>query len=487
MSEIKNQKEVFEALSIIAKNNLLTMAELKNMLEVAIFKSFHSKFDADAELELTMDEVEGKFELINKSKIVVADEEFVVENRPFEIPLSEAKKINKSVELYDQVAEVVDFAAYSKQVANSIRAMLTQSVKERKKEAIWEKHQSLKGEMINVTVRTITPLGVAFEMEDGTSAYMPTKLRNMKISLKIGARVTVYVEDVLRESKDSQVVVSNGSKILVKRVLENEVPEIAQGIIEIVNISRIPGERSKVAVRSTNPQVDPVGAIIGSEGSRINSIVEKLEGEKLDVIVYSDDINTYIANAFAPARIISVQDKLWAEGEFAGQPIPGHRIAIAPDKHQTLAIGKFGSNARLVVELVNSRIDVLSLSEANAKGMNIVWNGNITPEEVEKLEAGERLMKSKGNFPRAPRTERTSSNYTSATSANSVNSNSFDADIASFNVTMEDVKEEQKGFEVDDILFSEEELRAMEASFELDDELPTMPESDDFDSQDDEE
>ncbi len=136
MLEIKNRKEIFEALKAIAKQNLLTMPELKDILEKAIFKSFHSKFDPDAELELVIDENSEKFELVNKSKLIVEDVEYLAENRPFEISLSEAKKISGSVQAYDTIAEVVDFATYSKMIANSIKAMLTQSVKERKKEAV---------------------------------------------------------------------------------------------------------------------------------------------------------------------------------------------------------------------------------------------------------------------------------------------------------------------------------------------------------------
>lgn len=475
MSEIKNKSEIFEALKAIAKNNLLTINELKEILERAIFTSFHKKFDPDAELELVIDETSEQFELINNSKVVVSDEEFVPENRPFEIPLSEAKKIDASVELYDQVAEVVDFASYSKAIAGSIRAMLTQSVKERRKEAVWEKHQSLKGEMIDVTVSSITPTGVVFTLADGTTAYMPTKLINTKITLNIGQRTKVYVEDVLKESKDSQIIVSNGSKVLVKRTLEAEVPEIAQGLVEIVSISRIPGERSKVVVKSSNENIDAVGAVIGAEGSRINAIVEKLDGEKLDVIAYSDEVSKYIANAFAPARIIAVIDKKYEDGPLAGEIIPGHRIVIAPDKHQTLAIGKSGSNARLVVELVNSRIDVLSYSAAKEKGLEFEWNGNISPEEVAKLDQGEKLKTSRGSFVPRPRGERPSMGL-----SNSIASNSFDADIASFNVEIEDeVATQQKGFEIDDTMFTEEQLMAMQADFELDDDIEaaTAPES----------
>ena len=163
--------------------------------------------------------------------------------------------------------------------------MLTQSTREQKKKAVYAKHKSLKGEMIDVTVSTIAPNYSTFELSDKTIAFMPAALRNPKIVLAVGQKTQVYVEDVLEESRDAQIIVSNGSKEVVKRIMEFEVPEIQDGTIEIVSIARIPGVRSKVSVRSTNEAVDPVGSIVGAQGSRINAIVEKLQGEKIDVVV----------------------------------------------------------------------------------------------------------------------------------------------------------------------------------------------------------
>lgn len=277
--------QLFEAIAQIAKQNLLTEAETKELFENAVKKAFHTKYDPNADLELTIDPLSGKVTLINKSKYVVEDEDYTEEYRAIEIPLAEAIKIKADAQVGDEVAEEVEISVLSKPIIQSIRQMLTQSVREKKKQAIFAKHKSLVGEMITVTVATMAPAYSIFTLEDGTTAFMPAKLRNPNIKLSVGQKTQVLVEEVLEDSKDAQIVVSNGSKEVVKRVLEFEVPEVQDGTVEIVNISRQPGFRSKVAVRATNPSIDPVGAIIGAQGSRINAIVEKLQGEKIDVIL----------------------------------------------------------------------------------------------------------------------------------------------------------------------------------------------------------
>lgn len=472
MSEIRIQ-ELFEALNQVAKQNLLTKEETKEIIEQAVFKSFHSKFDPDADLELIIDEDKNIFQLVNKSTLVVSDTEFQDAYAAIEIPLSLAKKLKKDVQEGDVIANEIDFATYAKQFSQQIRQMITQSVREKRKLVVFEKHQALKGEMIEVTVTQVTDSYVIFALDDGTTAFMPAKLRNMLIPLSIGQRVKVYVEDVLRESKDAQIVVSNGSPILLRRVFELEVPEIADGSIEIVNISRIAGERAKVAVKSNKEGVDPIGSIIGASGARINAIVNKLNGEKIDVILYSPDINTFIANALAPSKIISVIDKLDENNE----PIKGYKIAIAPNKHHTLAIGRGGSNARLAVELVNSRIDIISHDDAQKQGIEIIWNGNINQSELAQIEAGQ-----KPTFNRPGGANR-SNGRNANNNINNISTSIFDDDITSFNEEIEFTKDQDTAFEIDDEVFSAEELKAMQSSFEFDDELLNSLD-DEFDSAD---
>ena len=432
----------------IAEQNLLTKDETKEIIKNAIFKIFHSKFDPDAELELTMDEEKGIFKFLNKTKLVIADEEYNPEYNAIEVSLSEAQETEPNIKEGDSFSAKVDFFA-DKRVASQVRQLITQAVREKKKEAVFTKHKSLKGEIVSATVTSSTKSYVILELEDGTTAFMPSNLRNLNIPLNIGEKTKVYVEDVLKESKDSQIVVSNGSPTIVRKVLESEVPEIFEGIVEIINISRMAGTRSKVLVKSNNENADAVGAIIGAGGSRIKAIVEKLEGEKLDIIPFSEDTNLQIAYALSPAKVVSVNDKFDEHGNI----IENQKIIITPNKHQTLAIGKKGSNARLAVELIKHRLDIISVDQAQQKNIEILYNGTIkNSEELALVEDGEKIQRPM----RRP-------NQTKSVSF----IGDFDTDITSFVEKMEGDSSDgfQDIFEVKDDLFTEDELRKMEKNF----------------------
>lgn len=387
MSEVKNEfnkKEFFSAIEEVAKENLLDPKDIYGIIEDAVIKSFHSKFDPDADLDFTIDPVKEEFVLINKTKMVSDLDEVEEQYRAIEITLKDAKEIDPKAKVGSFVSEVVDFSAYSRTVAGQVRQLLTQQVRELKKAAIYSKHKSLKGEMIEVTVTTNNERFAILLLDDGTTAFMPTTFKNPKIILKPGSRVQVYVEDVLEDSKDAQIIVSNGSPRVVRRILEAEVPEIAEGIVEIIALSRLPGDRTKVAVQSLSPEVDAAGAIIGAGGSRIKGIIEKLEGERLDIINYSTDLNEFVASAISPAKVIAVLDKKDA----AGKPMEGYKVIITPNRHQTLAIGRKGSNVRLTAELTKTRIDIMSIDDAKEKGIEFEWNGNVTPEMLPGIEEG---------------------------------------------------------------------------------------------------
>ncbi|MCK5945844.1 MAG: transcription termination factor NusA [Mycoplasmataceae bacterium] len=464
MSEEFKIEDFFSAIKQVAEQNLLEEKEIYSIITESIEKSFQSKFDPDAELEIIIDPVKLKFEVINKGKFVV-DEEVPEEYRAIEINIKDAKKLDDKVKVGGTVAETVNFNAYSRAVAQQIRQLITQTVREMKKKAIYIKHKSLKDEMVSATVTSLGPNFAVLVLEDGTMAFMPPKLKNPNIKLRVGERVKVYVEDVLEESKDAQIIVSNGSKHVVKRLLEVEVPEVAEGIIEVVSISRLPGERTKVAVKSIDENVDATGAIIGARGSRITSIVEKLQGEKIDIIQYSDDKNTFIVNALSPAKVVSISDKLDEEGKV----IEGHKVIITPNRHQTLAIGKRGSNARLAVELTNSRIDILSIDDAKERGIAILWNGNVKEEQLSDIEEGVRQQ-------RAPRgngrgnTERTGFNTgaSSYDATDDINSFNESIEFSSFESTPESFSDSDYNLGEE---FSDEDLQKMQADFEFDGEI----------------
>ena len=269
-----NEEQFFKAIDQISSQNLLEVEEIIDIIRESVLKSFHSKFDPDADLELILDKDKHIIKLINKTKYVI-DGEVDPAYRSIEIPLKEAKKINPEAKDGDLIAEEVDFSTYSKNIASQIRQLITQSVREKNKKAVYIKHKSLKGEMVSATVISSSPTHAILQLDDGTSAFMPSKFKNPKIKLGIGERVNVYVEEVLEDAKDAQIIVSNGSKLIVKRLLEEEIPEIQDGTVEIVSISRLPGIRTKISVKTNNNDVDAIGSIIGAGGQRIKKHYSK--------------------------------------------------------------------------------------------------------------------------------------------------------------------------------------------------------------------
>ncbi len=445
-----NKEQLFLSMAEIAKNNELKESEVDEILKEAIVKSFHSKFDPDAELEVLIDKKNLDFKLINKSKLIVEEKDIEDEIRTVEINIDDAKKINKDAKIGDMISEEVSFEVYSRSIAQQVKQLLIQKIKEARKSIVYSKHKGLVGEMVDVKVIASTPTFAIFNLLDGTPAFMPGKFKNPNIELKIGAITQVYVEEVLEESKDAQIIVSNGSPIMVRRILENEVPEIMEGTVEIVAMSRIVGERTKIAVKSDNESVDPVGAIIGAGGERITRIVEKLFGEKIDVIRWNENQDKFIAEAMSPAKVVAVLNK---NGEDDGK-----KIVVVPNRHHTLAIGKRGVNARLVAELAKVRVDIMSIDQAKEAGIEYELNGNLTEEEIALIESGQKFIKK-------PRTDKQTFNR----NINNINIDDISTEIEDFNETSNE--ETFVPIEKEEPIFSDAELKAMESQFEIDDEL----------------
>ncbi|WP_161565524.1 transcription termination factor NusA [Mycoplasma sp. ATU-Cv-703] len=449
-----DQEQFFAAIDLISKNNLIEKDEIFTIIRETIIRTFHTRYDPDARLELNIDPEKNLFQLLNHSVLVVEDEDFDPRNQAIEIGLTEALKIDKNIKVGQEISLQVSF----QQFANQIKQLLTQTFRERKKQNIFDRHKDLVGQTVDATVVSISRKGDAvLSLSEGTNAYMPTSLRNLKIPLSIGERIKVFVEEVKREARESQIVVSNGSKEMVRQILQSEVPEIADGVVEIVALARIPGERSKVAVRSSDPNVDPVGAVIGPEGTRISAIVSKLEGEKIDIINYSSDIDKFVAHALEPAKIIAVQNKV----DQYGRNVPNTKIAITPQVHQTLAIGRQGANVRLAVELTKVNIDILSLEQAREQNISFVWNGTLSENDLHRVSRTGRLPSESFDYRR--------SNHRSPR----IDFTEIDDQIRSFqeDITEQSDEEEQpvRNFSADlETNFTDEELKKMEAEFDQD-------------------
>ncbi|WP_338867457.1 transcription termination factor NusA [[Mycoplasma] gypis] len=397
----------YSKLSDLSNLKGISSEDIKEMIKDSIIKIFQKNFDEDAEenLEFIFNEDNNEFRLINHAKLVIEDplpkkqgEEDNYE-ASIEIPLSEAREINPDAEIDDIVSQEVDFERFSGKTYTQMRSLFLQNIREYEKRKVFSKYSEMLGAIVKAKLEVKTPRAYLFVLEDGAEAYMPKNAANLR-NIPTGTILDVVISEVKEESKGAQVIVSSSEKILLEKALRDEIPELEQGLIEIVDIARQYGTRVKISVKTSDEYVDtidPVGTMIGQDGLRIQKIEAKLKGEKIEVLAWNPDIKKYIMNALTPARVIDVIEK-YTENENSKS-----FDVIVPDRQHTLAIGKKGINVVLAVELTNAKINVLSQTEAMEKGIELKWEGNITKEEIQKLDEGQKLRKSpKAKLPKKP-------------------------------------------------------------------------------------
>ncbi len=277
----------------------------------------------------------------------------VAKDEATEISLEDAHKINKSLQLGDQVdVEIVpkDFGRIAAQTAKQV---IIQKLREVERDLIFNEFNDRKGEIVSGIIQKADKNIVVMDL-GRLEGVMPTKEQVPTEHYHVNDKIKAYVMDVERGQKGApQVLVSRSHPDFVRKLLELEIPEIYEGVIEIKSVSRDAGNRSKVAVYSPDPNIDPVGSCVGQKGVRIQNVINELHGEKIDVIEWNQDPSIYIASALLPAKIMAVDIK--EEDKFAQ--------VIVPDDQLSLAIGKAGQNARLAAKLTGWKIDIKSESQ----------------------------------------------------------------------------------------------------------------------------
>ncbi len=280
-----------------------------------------------------------------------------------EVTLEEARRLRPNAELGDVIRYEVETKKFGRIAAQAAKQVIIQGIREAERGMIYEEFTSREHEVLSGVVHRIDPKNGNVYMKvasngDMTEAVMLAGERVKTEPISEGERMKVYVVEVRRSTKGPQIIVSRTHPGLVKRLFELEVPEIFDGTVEIKSIAREAGSRSKIAVASNDPQVDAIGACVGPKGSRVDSVVNELHGEKIDIVAYSDDIEKFVAAALAPAEVYSAT--LLEDGRSC-------RV-IVPDDQLSLAIGKEGKNARLAAKLTNCKIDIKPASQAMQSG-----------------------------------------------------------------------------------------------------------------------
>ena len=310
--------------------------------------------ECEDNVDIILEEDKKRIEM-NVNKTVVDE----VEDPSHEINLEAAKKISRRAKLGDVLPIPVETKKFGRIAAQAAKQVIIQGIREAERGIIYEEFTSKEHEILTGIVSHVEPRNGSVSIRiasnsEFTEAMLSPNERIKTENLTEGDRIKVYVVEVRNSTRGPQVLISRTHPGLVKRLFELEVPEIYDGTVEIKSIAREAGSRTKMAVWSADPDVDPIGACVGPKGGRVASIVNELNGEKIDIVKYSDDPEEYIAAALSPSEVVSVT--MLEDGKSC-------RV-IVPDSQLSLAIGKEGQNARLAAKLTGYKIDIKPESEA---------------------------------------------------------------------------------------------------------------------------
>lgn len=323
------------------------------------------KYGTYREIEASYNEGTGEVELF-EYKEVVPREKFIDEE--VEIPLDEAVKLDPDAQLDEQIGIKMDATDLGRIAAQTAKQIILQKVRDAEREIIFNEFESRKGEIASGIARRVERGAIVVDL-GRTEAFIPPREQIPGEVYKPGDRIQGFLSEVRQTTRGPQIIMSRSDERYLMKLFEVEVPEIYDGIVEIMAAAREPGARAKIAVRSKDSAVDPVGACVGMKGSRVQQIVQELRGEKIDIVPWNEDITRFAANALAPAEI----SRIFLDEENKELEI------VVPDNQLSLAIGKRGQNVRLAAKLTGWRIDILSESAASARTAEAIFNLMLIP------------------------------------------------------------------------------------------------------------
>ena len=333
----------------VSREKAVEQDVLIKALEEAVKAAARKKYGQDYDLEVTFNEELGEIEVFEFKEVVEN-----VTNEHVQISLDEAHRMDPESEFGDSLGIKMDTDKFGRIAAQSAKQVIMQRLKEAERDIVYDDFKDRQGEIINGIVQRFDRGSIIVNL-GRTEAELPPKEQVPKESYKQGDRIRAYILDVRQFSRGPQIVLSRTHPNFVSALFENEVPEIPEGIVQIMQVAREPGGRTKIAVASKDGDVDPVGACVGMKGRRVQAVVQEMRGEKIDIITWHPDAAKFICNALAPAEIIRVivdEDNRSME-------------VVVQDDQLSLAIGKRGQNVRLASRLTGWRLDVNSESNYN--------------------------------------------------------------------------------------------------------------------------
>lgn len=349
MATIENtatEEKLIDVLHSIAKDRNISFEMLLEALEAALLTAYKRHFGSESNAIVIVDRQTGAYRVFHRRTVV---EE--IQDPKIEVSVKEAGKPYQIGDFFDQEVTPKDFGRIAAQTAKQV---IVQRIREAERDTVYNKYVRKLNDLVTGTVQRYEQRNMFITLEGRDEAVMYLDEQVPGEAYRINDFIRAYVLDVKKSPKGPQVILSRAAEGLVQRLLELEVPEIADGTVEIMAIARDPGSRSKVAVKSNRPEVDPIGACLGPKSSRIANVTDNLRGEKVDIIRYDAVPTAFISNALAPAKVIGVE--LFEDD--------GVALVIVPDYQLSLAIGRDGQNVRLAARLTGWRLDIATESES---------------------------------------------------------------------------------------------------------------------------
>lgn len=366
-----DNKELILALEELEKEKGMNKEYLLEAIEMALVTAYKKNFDSLENVKVEMDRQTGATHLYAVKKAVAK-----VEEPEMEISLEDARKINPGCQEEEEVSIEIVPRDFGRIAAQTAKQVIIQKLREAEREIVYNEFDERRGEIVSGIIQKADSNIVVMDLGK-LEGIMPIKEQIPTETYKVNDKIKGYVLKVEKGAKGApQVIVSRSHPDFVRKLLEFEIPEIYEGVIEIKSVSRDPGYRSKVAVYSPDPNIDPVGSCVGQKGVRIQNVINELNGEKIDVIEWNEDPSIYIAASLLPAKILAVDIK--QEEKFAQ--------VIVPDDQLSLAIGKSGQNARLAARLTEWKIDIKSETQFRELLANAQNEENEEVEESEETE-----------------------------------------------------------------------------------------------------
>ena len=348
-----NQLELLQTAEAVAREKMIDPSLVVEAMEESLARAAKSRYGSEMDIRVSIDRKTGRA-TFTRVRTVVTEEE--MENYQAEMTVEQAKQYMENPEVGQQYIEEIPPVDMGRIAAQSAKQVILQKVREAERDRQYEEFQDRAGTIINGVVKREEYGNVVVDVGRGEAILRRTEKIGRE-SYRPNDRIRCYIKDVRRETRGPQIFLSRTDPMFMAELFKMEVPEIYEGIIEIKSVARDPGSRAKIAVFTTDMTIDPVGACVGMRGSRVQAVVNELQGEKIDIIPWNEDQPTFLVNALQPAEVSKV-----VLDEEAGKI-----EVVVPEEQLSLAIGRRGQNVRLASQLTNLDIDIMTEEEESAR------------------------------------------------------------------------------------------------------------------------